>query len=98
VGVQRDKDGAVLAYAGALLLQDDFDLALLKLASHQQTGRPPIIVTATDLGDGLVIRCPHCNAMHKFQQDWLGNNQLTCPNDACNAPLRVNPFIAGHGN
>jgi hypothetical protein len=97
VGVQRDKDGKVTAYAGVYLLQDDFDLGLREVSGGDAAGRPRIIVTATDFGDGLVIRCPYCNTVREFQQDWLGDDHLTCPNDACKGPLKVNPFVVGGG-
>lgn len=54
----------------------------------------PIIVTATDFGNGLVIRCPHCNKMIPFRDSWKGTEQ-ECPADAggCGGPWRVNPFV-----
>ena len=97
VGIQRDENGSVLGYSGVHLLQDDFDLALAEMPGEKTAGSSPVIVTATDFGDGPVIRCPHCNTVHKIQRSWLGDGRLTCPNEACGAPLRVNPFIAGHG-
>jgi len=63
-----------------------------------------IVVTAVDLGEGLVIRCPHCNVLHTFDREceacqgshnldeWLGNEK-NCPNDACGGPLKINDFV-----
>lgn len=29
----------------------------------------PLVVTATDFGEGLVVRCPHCNVSHTFDRE-----------------------------
>jgi WD40 repeat protein len=54
----------------------------------------PLVVTAVDLGDGPAVRCPACLERHPLKEAWLGR-ELNCPGNACNARLRVNPFIAG---
>jgi hypothetical protein len=60
--------------------------------------RRPLIVTATDFGEGLVVRCPWCNADHPLPEEagkremWLGR-EIPCPSEACGGPLRVNPFV-----
>ncbi len=59
-------------------------------------GRRPLIVTAVDFGDGLVVRCPWCNTSHPLTEErkrgWLGN-ETPCPNEECGGPLKVNPFV-----
>jgi hypothetical protein len=54
----------------------------------------PLEVTAIDLGNGPAVSCPACLKRHALQETWLGR-ELECPGTACNARLRVNPFIAG---
>jgi hypothetical protein len=86
--------GEETVYTGVFQLQDDFEEALQCLpgAREEASGRPRIIVTAVDLGDGLVIRCPHCNTIRRFQEEWLGQ-EIGCPNPDCAGPLQVNPFV-----
>jgi hypothetical protein len=64
------------------------------------------VVTATDLGDGLTVRCRHCSVVHEVDREcthcrdrhdldaWLGR-EISCPNPACRARIRVNAFTAG---
>ncbi len=54
----------------------------------------PLVVTAVDLGNGPAVRCPACLEPHPLQEAWLGR-EVDCPGRACDARLRVNPFIAG---
>jgi hypothetical protein len=79
-------------YTGVLQLQDDFTHALEKMPGGAAAARRPIIVTATDFGDGLVIRCPFCNRSTPFNSEWLGQ-KITCPQEGCDGPLKVNPFV-----
>jgi hypothetical protein len=53
-----------------------------------------LVVTAVYLGDGLAVRCPVCFELYPLQEAWLGR-VVKCPGRACNARLRVNPFVAG---
>jgi hypothetical protein len=101
VGVQER--GSEKVYGGVYLLQDDFDLALREMSGGEAIDRPRIIVTATDFGQGMVIRCPHCNTVHTFDEecsvcgethvlkDWRGKEK-TCTNPKCKGPLKVNDF------
>jgi hypothetical protein len=50
------------------------------------------VVTAVDLGEGPAVSCPVCRQRHPLRQDWLGR-EMDCPESACHARLRVNPFI-----
>jgi Domain of unknown function (DUF4062)/NACHT domain len=101
----RDAEGnEVTTYTGVQLLQDDFELALREMGGGEEAGRPRIIVTATDLGEGLAVRCPHCNVVHGFDgecpackaphelDEWRGK-EIQCPNASCKGPLKVNEFV-----
>jgi len=111
VGITRAGVGGEPAlYTGVFQLQDDYDTALRVLpgAAGRTASRPRIIVTATDYGDGLAVRCPHCNTAHPFSRqcpgcrtthhlgDWKGKD-IDCPNQACHGPLTVNDFLADGG-
>lgn len=101
VGVLRYTDAngnQTTTYTGIYQIREDFDLALRKMPGEGgQAGddRRPVIVTGTDFGDGkgYVLRCPHCNTVHTFQDGWRGNHRFTCPNEACKGPLKVNDFV-----
>jgi hypothetical protein len=104
VGVQER--GSEKVYGGVYLLQDDFDLALRAMSGGEEADRPRIIVTATDFGQGMVVRCPHCNTVHTFDEecsvcaethvldDWRGQEK-NCTNPKCKGPLKVNSFTVG---
>jgi len=88
-----DAEGKVSKmYTGVLQLQDDFTHALDKMPGGRAATRRPIIVTATDFGDGLVIRCPFCNKSTPFNDEWLGQ-EIQCPQQGCDGQLKVNPFV-----
>jgi NACHT domain- and WD repeat-containing protein len=107
VGVVEQADGTK-TYTGVFQLQDDYELALAKMGGDGAAagGRRRLIVTATDFGEGLVVRCPHCNTVHTFDgecpvckeshdlSEWRGR-EVTCPNETCNGPLKVNDFVVG---
>ena len=80
-----------MTYGGVYLLQDDFALALGRFGDTAG-GRTALIVTAVDLGEGLVVRCPWCNGAAPLEPGWPGTT-IACP--ACAGPLRVNPFVVG---
>ena len=84
-------------YTGVFQLQDDFDLALKSIpgGGGKKTGEHPLIVTAVDFGEGLVVRCPWCNTLHPLSQDWLGK-EISCPHDECGGPLKINSFTVGN--
>ena len=104
VGVVERAGGERL-HTGVFALEADYDEALGALGEGQDHGsRPRPVVTAVDLGRGLVLRCPHCNVAHACQgrcetcdavhrlEDWRGQ-EIACPNPACEGPLRVNDFV-----
>ncbi|MGH2556167.1 MAG: AAA family ATPase, partial [Actinomycetota bacterium] len=90
------RGGTTRTYTGIYQVREDYALALARMpggsGAATTDGRRRIIVTAVDLGDGLVIRCPHCNEVHPFQPEWKGR-EIVCPGPACGGPLRVNPFV-----
>jgi hypothetical protein len=51
----------------------------------------PIILTPRDFGDGYVVRCPFCNTLVPFQDEWL-DQEMACPEGGCGGPWKVNPF------
>lgn len=89
-----DAEGNVTrTYTGAYLLQDDYALALERMPGDgggRQGHKRRIIVTGADLGDGLKLRCPHCNQVSDFEAPWKGE-EIDCPR--CNGPLKVNGFV-----
>ena len=52
----------------------------------------PIVVTATDRGRGLAVRCPACQSDHPLERSGLGFD-LTCPTEGCGLNLHVNTFV-----
>jgi hypothetical protein len=90
----KDAEGNLTrSYTGAYLLQDDYALALERMPGNgggARKGERRIIVTGTDIGEGLKLHCPHCNQSSDFEQDWCGED-ISCPR--CEAPLRVNRFV-----
>jgi hypothetical protein len=91
---ETDADGNTsTTYTGVFMLQDDFERALAKMPAGRgagRNGRRRIIVTGTDLGNGLQIRCPHCNEFVDFQEEWRGREE-DCPR--CESPWKVNNFL-----
>ena len=81
-------------YAGVYALQDDYEMAIEALGGGKAGGRKPLIVTGTDFGKGMVLRCPWCNVVSPFKQEWRGKD-IACPNADCAGPLRVNSFVVG---
>ena len=83
-------------YTGVFQLQDDFDrvLQVMPGGEGRKGAKHPLIVTAVDFGEGLVVRCPWCNTKHPLNRDWLGE-EISCPNDGCGGPLKVNTFTVG---
>ena len=95
--IGADGEGEIL-YTGVFQLQDDFQRAVESMPAGKTATEDvhPLIVTAVDFGDGLVVHCPWCNARHPLVRDWLGH-EIRCPNEGCRGPLKVNPFTVGGG-
>ncbi len=92
VGVIEQEGGERL-HTGVFALEADYDEALAEMRGQSgPVDRLRLIVTAVDLGEGLVVRCPHCNTRHPFDEAWRGH-AITCPNPDCGGPLRVNEFL-----
>ena len=92
-------------YTGVFELQDDYDRALRAMPGGEgEAAGGRLIVTVVDLGEGLVVRCPHCNTVHPFERecgacgtthdlaDWRGKG-VSCPRGSCGGRLRVNSFV-----
>ena len=97
VGVTTHGEGdeKTTVYTGVFALQDDFDTALRAMPGGEGAGAGSrrLIVTAVDFGEGLVVRCPHCNTVHEYREDWKKDPDIDCPNPDCNGPLKINPFV-----
>ena len=52
----------------------------------------PIIVTAHQDEQGIVLRCPACQHIHLISQSQLGI-EIVCPNKQCMLHLKINPFV-----
>ena len=52
----------------------------------------PIVVTATERGPRLVVRCPACQTDHPLERTRLGSDVI-CPTGGCGLNLRVNTFV-----
>ncbi len=97
VGVLERKDekgNPVKTYTGVLRLQDDFEGALKAMPGEGKSGtgdRSVLIVTAVDSGAGLSVYCPVCNKRSVIARETLGE-VITCPQEGCNAKLKLNPF------
>jgi len=89
-----DEEGSVVrSHTGIYQIRDDYTLELARMPGGEGPAGPgdkrTIIVTGVDLGNGLELRCPHCNTGVPFQEAWKGK-EMPCPN--CGGPLKVNPF------
>lgn len=62
------------------------------LAKLEGIAYGPLVVTPVDFGGGRVIRCPYCNTLVPFRDDWLGKNRR-CPREGCGLLWKVNPFV-----
>jgi hypothetical protein len=92
--VESVSDGETTkTYTGVFSLQEDYALALARMPGGEggADGRRRIIVTGTDLGNGLQIRCPHCNEFSDFDDRWRGRDDIDCP--CCGGPWKVNDFV-----
>jgi hypothetical protein len=92
--------GGETVYTGVFQLREDYERALARLEGADpegpDAGRPPVILTGVDFGkgDGLQIRCPHCNKYHDFQDGWRGI-VIPCPTPDCGHRLKINSFVVG---
>lgn len=76
-------------HTGVYQLQSDYGLLLRRPTRFGPSDSRALVVTAVDLGDGLKLRCPHCNQSSDFCTRWRGR-AIACPR--CDAPLTVNTF------
>jgi WD40 repeat protein len=52
----------------------------------------PIIVTASNREDKLIMRCPSCQQVYEVRNDQLGKS-YTCPTHTCGLRFKLNPFV-----
>ncbi len=51
----------------------------------------PVILTAVEEDNKLMIRCPACQQDHPIMKSQLGS-EITCPAPDCNLKIKLNPF------
>jgi WD40 repeat protein len=78
------------ATLGVDMILEDFHLALQRIWGYGADRKRRMIVTGIDLGNGLELRCPFCDLISSFREEWRGE-EIECPH--CGSPLRVNPFV-----
>ena len=96
VGVleRKDEDGnPANTYTGVLQLQEDYERALAAmLGGEGRLGeRAPLILTALETSQGLMVYCPVCNKASSIQKEML-DTVISCPTETCKAPIKLNPF------
>ena len=96
VGIQTSKDeNGILKITsdGVLQLQDDYERALAKMPGGDKdfAGRAPLILTALETSKGLMVYCPVCNKASPIDKKML-DTVITCPQDTCNTPIKLNSF------
>jgi len=79
-------------YTGVLQLQEDYEQALVAMGGQSGMGdRVPLILTALETSKGLMVYCPVCNKASPIQKEML-DKVIACPQAACKAPIKLNPF------
>ncbi len=96
VGVLVRKDGggtSANTYTGVLQLQEDYERALAAMPGGEggMGDRAPLILTALETSKGLMVYCPVCNKYSPVEKKML-NTVIACPQEACKAPIKLNPF------
>jgi hypothetical protein len=96
VGVLERKDEkgeTVKTYTGVLQLQEDYEQALAAKPGGEGglSDRPALIVTALETNQGLKVYCPVCNQHSPVRKEQL-DSVIACPQESCQARLKLNPF------
>jgi hypothetical protein len=96
VGVleRKDEKGEPLrTYTGVLQLQEDYERLLAAMPGGEggMGDRAPLILTALETSQGLMIYCPVCNKYSPIQKEML-DTVIACPQESCKAPIKLNPF------
>ncbi len=96
VGVltRTDESGKkVNTYTGVLQLQEDYEHALTGMPGGEggMGDRAPLILTALETSQGLMVYCPVCNKASPIEKDML-DKKIACPQEKCKAPIKLNPF------
>jgi NACHT domain- and WD repeat-containing protein len=88
-----EKGNPVRSYAGVLQLQEDYEMALKAMPGGESgIGRSaPLILTALETSQGLMVYCPVCNKYSPIQREML-DKVIACPQEGCKAPIKLNPF------
>ena len=96
VGVLERKDergNEVITSQGVLQLQEDMERLLSAMPGGEggMGERAPLILTAIETSQGLIVYCPVCNKYSPITRDDL-DKKIQCPQETCRAPIRLNPF------
>ena len=88
-----EKGNPANTYTGVLQLQEDYEHALRVMPGEEggMGDRAPLILTALDTSKGLMVYCPVCNKYSPVAKDML-DTVIRCPQEACKAPIKLNPF------
>jgi hypothetical protein len=52
---------------------------------------PPLILTALEANQGLMVYCPVCNKHSPIRREQL-DQKIQCPQADCKVPIKLNPF------
>ena len=88
-----EKGESVKTYTGVLALQEDYEQALAAMPGGEGSAddRAPLILTALETSEGLMVYCPVCNNYSPIHKEML-DTVIACPQETCKVPLRINPF------
>ena len=89
-----DNGRKIINSDGVHQLEQDYKFALEKLydeSSGTEAGLAPLIITARRKDGVLSIYCPACRRTLVISEDLLNTN-ISCPQQGCGVPLRINPF------
>jgi hypothetical protein len=95
ISVRVEEDGLRKVQSdGVHQLEQDFTHAMNQLYGGDGSAakKPPIIVTALETSDSVIIHCPVCNTNSYISGALIGGI-ATCPNDDCQARLKINSFV-----
>jgi len=90
---QGEKGKTTKTYTGVLQLQEDYERALAAMPGSDGAydDRAPLILTAIETSKGLMVYCPVCNKYSPIKKDML-DTVILCPQEPCQAPIKLNPF------
>lgn len=95
---RRTADGKIQKTStGVLQLQEDYEHVLRIIGGSEGSAavlKAPLIITARETDGKLTVYCPVCNTNLPINKDQIGR-EITCPNNGCDASLKINPFVIG---